>query len=117
MVIWLGHALASSHRVASVPVSPRLGQATDVTVTEAVVDEDEKLAGGRYPPDLGSPAPTHLRMVTPNRGVISLAGDGLDGRPAHEPTALFGDVASADLVVGLVVGGGKSGPRLSTRMR
>jgi hypothetical protein len=37
-------------------VSPRLGQATDLAVTQAVVDEDEKLAGGRHPSDLFAPA-------------------------------------------------------------
>src|ERR1039458_2348878 len=36
--------------------SPRLSQATDLAVAQAVVDEDEKFAGCRHSPDLGAPA-------------------------------------------------------------
>ena len=43
--------------------SPRLSQATDLTVAQAVVDEDEKFAGGRHPGDLLAPALSHPVVV------------------------------------------------------
>ena len=66
-------------------VSPRLGQATDLPVAQAVVDEREKFAGGRHPSDLLSPTLTHLMVVAADRGGAPLAGDRLDGGPADEP--------------------------------
>jgi len=64
--------------------SLRLGQATDLAVTQAVVDEHEKFAGGRHPSDLLAPALAHTAVVSPDGGVGALAGHGLDGCPAHE---------------------------------
>ena len=91
-------------------VSSRLGQATDLPVTQAVVDKDEKFAGGRHPADVRAPAFAHAVVVAPDRGVAALAGHGLDCGPAHQARTLFGDMASADLGVGLVVGRGEPGP-------
>ena len=91
-------------------VSSRLGQATDLAVTQAVVDEDEKFAGGRHPSDLLSTALAHPLVVSVNRCGAPLAGHRLDGGPAHESGSLLGDVSTTDLLVGLVVGGGEPGP-------
>jgi len=90
--------------------SLRLGQATDLAVTQAVVDEDEKFAGGRHPSDLLAPALAHPVVVGPDRRVGALAGHRLDGRPAHETRALLGDMAPADLLVGLAVRRSEPGP-------
>ena len=49
-------------------VSPRLGQAADVAVAQAVVDEGEKFAGGGDPAD-GSAAPVGDSMVSTATGV------------------------------------------------
>ncbi len=65
-------------------VSPRLGQATDLAVTQAVVDEDEKFAGGRYPSDLLAAALTHSLVVGPDGRISPLAGHRLDGGPPHQ---------------------------------
>ena len=62
-------------------VSSRLGQATDLAVTQAVVDEDEKFAGGRHPSDLLSTALAHPLVVSANRCGAPLAGHRLDGGP------------------------------------
>src|ERR1022692_1085167 len=102
--------LPSSHWAASVPVSTRLGQAADLAVAQAVVDEDEKFASGRHPPDLLSTALAHPLMVSANRCGGALAGNRLDGSPPDESRSLLGDVSTTDLLVGLVVGGGKPGP-------
>jgi hypothetical protein len=65
-------------------VSPRLGEAADLAVAQAVVDEGEKSAGGCHPPDLVAPPLTDASVVGPDHGVAVLAGDSLDGSPAHE---------------------------------
>jgi hypothetical protein len=49
-------------------------------------------------------------VVTSYGRIAALAGHGLDGGPAHEARALFGDVAPTDLFVGLVMSWGEPGP-------
>ena len=66
-------------------VSPRLGQATDLAVTQAVVDEDEKFARRRHPTDPVAPALGDSVAVDLNRGGAALASHRLDGGPAHQP--------------------------------
>lgn len=66
-------------------VSSRLGQATDLAVTQAVVDEDEKFAGCRHPTDAVPPAFGHSVVVDLDWGGAALASHRLDGGPADQP--------------------------------
>jgi len=77
-------------------LSPCLCQATDLTVTQRVVDEDEKFACRRHAADLGAPRFAHAAVVASDGRIGALVGHGLDGCPAHEARALFGDVAPVD---------------------
>ena len=95
--------------------SPRLRQATDLAVAQAVVDEDEKFARRRHAADLGAPAIAHVAVVASDGRIGALAGHRLDGGPAHETRALLGDVAPVDRDVGLFVRRGQSSP--ATQMR
>jgi hypothetical protein len=91
-------------------LSPRLGQAADLAVAQAVVDEDEKFARRSDAPDLLAAPLTDAEVVRTDGRIASLARHGLDGCPAHEARALLGDVATPDLVVGLVVRRGQASP-------
>jgi len=73
--------------------SPRLRQATDLAVAQALVDEDEKCAGRRHAADLGAPTVAHVAVVTSDGSLGPLVVHGLGGSPAHQARALFGDVA------------------------
>ncbi len=66
-------------------VSSRRGQATDLAVAQAVVDEDEKFARGGHPADAFAPALAHVLVVAADGRIPALAGHRLDGGPAHEP--------------------------------
>ena len=80
-------------------VSPGLSQATDLAVTQAVVDEGEKFAGRCDATDLGAPTFSNVVMVGQDDRVAPLAGHRLDGGPAHVTRALLGDVTAAHLDV------------------
>ena len=67
--------------------SPRLRQATDLAVAQAVVDEDEKFARRRHAADLGAPAVTHIVVVASDGRIGSLVRHGLDGGLAHQTRA------------------------------
>ena len=69
--------------------SPRLRQATDLTVAQAVVDEDEKFARRRHAADLIAPAFSHVAVVTSDGRIGALSGCSLDGGPAHEARTLL----------------------------
>ena len=70
-------------------VSSRLGQATDVSVAQAVVDEGEKLACRGDPADGTASVLGDTVMERGDGGGATLAAHGLDRRPAHQPRALF----------------------------
>src|SRR5438270_10553036 len=92
-------------------VSPGVGQATDLSVAQAVVDEGEEFAGGGDPADvavvapLGDPVRRRLE-----EGSAPVAADRLDGRPPDELGALFGDRAPLDGGVRLAMAGRQPGP-------
>lgn len=77
--------------------SPRLRQATDLAVAQAVVDEDEKFAGRGHAADLSAPAFAHVAVVASDGRVGALSDHALDGGPAHEAGPLLGDVAPVHL--------------------
>ena len=87
-----------------------LGQATDLAVTEAVVDEREQFPCRRHPGDHRPPA----LLYTPERwgdgGAAVVAHDCFYGGPTHERRALLGYVAPVGLFVGLMVRRGDPGP-------
>ena len=64
--------------------SSRLGQAADLAVAKAVVDEDEKFAGRSDAPDLGAAALADVAVVRRDGRVASLVRHRLDGGPAHK---------------------------------
>ena len=70
-------------------VSSRLGQATDVSVAQAVVDEGPKLACRGDPADGTASVLGDTVMERGDGGGATLAAHGLDRRPAHQPRALF----------------------------
>ena len=90
--------------------SPRLRQATDLAVAQAVVDEDEKFAGRGHAADLSAPAFAHVAVVASDGRVGALSDYALDGGPAHEAGPLLGDVAPVHRDVGLFVDRGQPGP-------
>ena len=90
--------------------SRRLGQATDLPVAKAVVDEAEKLSRRGYPGDHHSPASRHAGVGGSYRRSTVVTGNGLDGGPAHEVATLLGDVAASDLDVRFAMGGREPGP-------
>jgi hypothetical protein len=65
-------------------VSPRLGQATDLPVAQAVVDEGEKLAGRRHPADVRAASLADAAMVGGDGSGPALADDAFDRCPAHQ---------------------------------
>lgn len=65
-------------------VSARLGQAADLPVAQAVVDEGEELAGGRHPPDVRAAALADAVVVRGDGRGPALADDAFDRCPAHE---------------------------------
>ena len=69
--------------------SPRLGQATDLAVAQAVVDEDEKFPRRGHAADLGAPAIADVAVVASDGRIGALVRHGLDGGPAHEAGALL----------------------------
>src|SRR5436305_3981215 len=64
-----------------------LGQAADVAVAQAVVDEGEQLAGGGDLGDVVAAPYGQPRLGGGERAEVDLL-DGLDGSPAHEVVAL-----------------------------
>jgi len=64
--------------------SPRLCEATDLAVAQAVVDEDEKFAGRCDTPDVGAPSLAHVVVVAPDGRIAVLTDHRLDGGPAHQ---------------------------------
>ena len=92
-------------------VSSRLGQATDVSVAQAVVDEGEKLACRGDPADGTASVLGDTVMERGDGGGATLAAHGLDRRPAHQPRALFGDMPAMHMGVGLAVAWGEPRPR------
>ncbi len=96
-----------------------LGQATDLAVTEAVVDEAEQLPCRRHPGGHRPPALLYAPVYAPERRADRsppvVAGDCCYGGPAHERRALLGDVAPVGLVVWLAVRGRQPGPTAEWR--
>lgn len=57
-----------------VRVSPgRLGQAANLAVAQAVVDEGDEFTGGRHPPDVAAAAVGHAVVVEADGGRTALA--------------------------------------------
>ena len=63
--------------------SPRLRQATDLAVAQAVVDEDEKFARRRHAADLGAPALPDVAVVASDGRVGALSDHALGVSPAQ----------------------------------
>src|ERR1700694_5492654 len=84
------------------------GEATDLAVAQAVIDQGEKLAGPRPPGALVAPTGRDLSVVIFDLGCSLGVGDRLDRGPAHQSRSLLGDVAPLDLDVGLFVPGCQS---------
>jgi hypothetical protein len=95
--------------------SPRLSHATDLTVAQAVVDENEKFARRRHAADLSAPTFAHLGVMASDGRLGALVGHRLEGGPTHGARAFFGDVAPADRDVGFFVGGGEPSPAAQMR--
>src|ERR1039458_5903977 len=85
--------------------------ATNLPVAKAVVDEAEKLSRCGDAGDHDSPASRHAGIGGRYRRSTVIAGNGLDGGPAHEVAALFCDVAASDLDVRFAVCWREPGPR------
>jgi hypothetical protein len=65
--------------------SPCLGEATDVSVAQAVVDEGEEFAGARDAADaVVASAVSDPVIVHGDRGCAALTADGFDRCPAHQ---------------------------------
>jgi hypothetical protein len=99
-----GHA---DHELASgrVRVSRRLGlgEAANLAVAQAVVDERENLAGHRYPGLVGAaPFGDAAKPGREGRSAV-IAGHRLDQRPPHQAGALLGDRSAGRLGVGLAM--------------
>lgn len=59
-------------------VSSRLGEATDLAVPQAVVDEGEKFAGGRHSSDVPAATLTDVVMMASDGGIATLMGVSLN---------------------------------------
>ncbi len=94
------------------PLPSPLGwsQAADLSVAQAPVDEGEKLAGRGHDTDLAATALGDAVVVNLELGAAPLPLDSLDGSPAHQAAALFGDVAPLDGRIRLPVAGDEPGP-------
>jgi hypothetical protein len=103
------HGLASGR----VRVSRRLGlgEAADLAVAQAVVDEREDLAGHRHPRLVRAAPFGDTPKPRSQAGSAVIAGHRLDQRPAHQLRALFGDRTAGRLGVGLAMLGGQARPR------
>ena len=97
-------------------VSPRLGQAADLAVAQAVVDEGEKLAGAGDSADRLAPAVSDAMAQGGDWCGAVLAADSFDRSPAHQPGALLGDVTPRHVGVGLAVSWGEP-PLCQTGLR
>jgi hypothetical protein len=90
-------------------------QAAHLAVTQAVVDQREQLAGGGDAADAGAaPAGDAVKVD----GLLAACREplgGLDGGPADQPRALFGDRAAAHGGVGLAVAGRQPSPGAQLR--
>src|SRR6266571_8601134 len=79
------------------------GQAADLPVAQAVVDQGEQPAGGGDLGDVAGFLAAAGDDGVPGRADHAVAGDALDGldqRPAQQPRALLGDVPAGDLDAG-----------------
>ncbi|HTV12007.1 MAG TPA: hypothetical protein VME20_09100, partial [Acidimicrobiales bacterium] len=74
----------SSRQAAPVKCSPLPGKATDLSVPQAVVDDDEELSGGGYVADLPAPPLSDPAPVGPDGRRAVLTDASLDGGPAHK---------------------------------
>src|SRR5258705_2193266 len=88
-----------------------VGQGSDVSVAQPVVDEGEQLAGRGDLGDVAAAAGLDPLAIKGDFCGVRLALDGLDSRPPHEFAALLGDVPAANDGVGFAVCGGQTGPR------
>src|SRR6478735_2523206 len=88
-----------------------VGQGTDVSVAQAVVDQGEQLAGRSDLGDVAAAAVLDPLAIEGDLGGVRLALDGLHGRPPHEFAALFGDVPAAHDGVRFAVPGSQPSPR------
>ncbi len=88
-----------------------LGQATDLAVTEAVVDEREQFPCRRHTGDHRPAAHLYTSERWGDGGTAVVAHDCFYGGPTHERRALLGYVAPVGLFVGLMVRGGEPRPR------
>ena len=85
-------------------------QAADVPVAHPGEDQFDELSGGGDLADVGSAALSDLVADLPEPGVLAEALDSLDGGPADQCAALFGDPPAVNLGIGLVVFGSQPGP-------
>ena len=78
-------------------------------VAQGVEDELDLTAGGGDDADVAAAAGGHLFADPADHAGLRQDLDGLDGGPADQPGALFGDPAAVYVGVGLVVFGGQPG--------
>src|SRR5439155_764423 len=110
---WGSCRSASSRSGCDDRVSTRLGpsEATELTVAQAVVDEDEELARHRGAGDVLPAAVGDAVIVGLEFRAATNLGDRLDRRPPHQLGALLGDLPATHLAVRLSMLGGEPGPR------
>ena len=70
------------------------GEATDLAVAQAVVDEREEMTRRGDASDVATPPGADTGLDRGDLRVTHRAGDGFDRRPAQQPGSLLGDVAA-----------------------
>ena len=94
------------------PTSRRVGgEAADLAVAQAVVDEREEMTRRGDAPDVAAPPGADPGFHRGDLRVAHGTRDGLDGGPAQQPAALLGDVPAMAVAVGLAQPGCQPGPR------
>ena len=71
--------------VAVARISCGVGEAADLAVAQAVVDERQKVTGGGDASDVAAPPVTDTCLDPCDLRVADGTGDRLDGRPAQQP--------------------------------